>query len=188
MAEELFFKLKEKDIKTTFLHGDLNLKERKAAINVFKSYNLNILIATDVASRGLDIDNVEFIINYDMPQDSDTYIHRIGRTARAGKSGMSLSLINSQTQLEYLYENFSNYNLIELKVKKDDRTGETLFIEEKHKNFNFDFDNSKRINSKNTNTNKAVAKHSKENRINKTRKELSKTKNKFSKKIKTKKR
>ena len=188
MAEELFKKLKEKEIKTTFLHGDLNLKERKAAINVFKSYNLNILIATDVASRGLDIDNVEFIINYDMPQDSDTYIHRIGRTARAGKSGMSLSLINSQTQLEYLYENFSNYNLIELKVKKDDRTGETLFIEEKHKNFNFDFDNSKRINSKNTNTNKAVAKHSKENRINKTRKELSKTKNKFSKKIKTKKR
>lgn len=143
MAEELFQKLKEREIKTTFLHGDLNLKERKASINVFKSTNSNILIATDVASRGLDIDNVEFIINYDMPQDSDTYIHRIGRTARAGKSGMSLSLINSQTQLEYLYENFSNYNLVELKVKKDDKTNQTIFIEEKHKNFNFDFDQKK---------------------------------------------
>lgn len=140
MAEELFKKLKEREIVSTFLHGDLDLKERKKAINIFKSYESNILIATDVASRGLDINNVEFIVNYDMPQDSDTYIHRIGRTARAGKSGMSLSLINSKTQLEYLYENFNEYNLIELKVKKDDKTNQTIFLEEKHKNFNFDFD------------------------------------------------
>lgn len=170
MAEELFFKLKEKDIKTTFLHGDLNLKERKAAINVFKSFNSNILIATDVASRGLDIDNVEFIINYDMPQDSDTYIHRIGRTARAGKSGMSLSLINSQTQLEYLFENFSQYNLIELKVKKDDKTNQIIFIEEKHKNFNFVFNKKKesKLTLKEINTYKN--KISKKNDVRKSRK------------------
>jgi len=175
MAEELFKKLKDRDIKTTFLHGDLNLKERKAAINVFKSFNSNVLIATDVASRGLDIDNVEFIINYDMPQDSDTYIHRIGRTARAGKSGMSLSLINSQTQLEYLYENFSNYHLIELKVKRDDRTGQVIFLEEKHKNFNFNFEKEKYKKTKPIKTENTKGKKE----INKKKKVINKN-NKFS--------
>ena len=138
MAEDLYKKLKEKDIQTTYLHGDLDLKERKKAINIFKSYESHILIATDVASRGLDINNVEYVINYDMPQDSETYIHRIGRTARAGKTGMSLSLINSQNQLEYLYENFSNYKLIELKVKRDDKTNQNIFVKTKTQDFNFE--------------------------------------------------
>lgn len=138
MAEDVCEKLKKFDIKSEFLHGDLLLKERKAAINNFKSYNNDILIATDVASRGLDIDNVEFIINYDMPQDSDTYVHRLGRTARAGKSGLALSLINSETQLEFLRENFSKYSLTELKVKKDEKSGEIVFVKSNSKDFTFD--------------------------------------------------
>ncbi len=137
MAEELFEKLKKYEIKAEFLHGDLILKERKAVVNRFKSDNNDILIATDVASRGLDINNVEYIINYDMPQDADTYIHRIGRTARAGKSGLSLSLINSETQLQFLKENFSKYKLTELKVKKDEKTNQHLFVKTHSNEFEF---------------------------------------------------
>jgi len=138
MAEELYKKLKDKEIVSTYLHGDLELKERKKAINIFKSYESHILIATDVASRGLDINNVEYVINYDMPQDSETYIHRLGRTARAGKTGMSLSLINSESQREYLFENFSKYKLTELKVKRDEKLNINVFVKTKTENFDFE--------------------------------------------------
>ncbi len=137
MTEELYKKLKDKEIETEFINGDLELKERKKVINNFKSSKTNILLATDVASRGLDIENVDCVINYDMPEMKESYVHRIGRTARAGKSGMSLSLINSQNQLEFLLENFSDYNLIELKVKKDDKTNQTIFVKTKTENFDF---------------------------------------------------
>ncbi|MBR4998726.1 MAG: DEAD/DEAH box helicase, partial [Clostridia bacterium] len=138
MAEELYKKLKSNNINTEFINGDLEFKERKKVINNFKSYNNDILIATDVASRGLDINNVEFVINYDLPIQPEIYIHRIGRTARAGKSGVSLSLVNSEKQLKFLIDNFSNYNLTEIKVKKDEKTNKTIFVETKSFNFNFE--------------------------------------------------
>jgi len=125
MAEELNLKLKKVNINSIYLHGDLLLKERKRAVNLFQN-NVDILIATDVASRGLDISGIEYVINYDLPQDPDTYIHRIGRTARAGKTGMSLSLVNSETQLKFLLDNFSEYKLVELKIIKKD--GKNIFI------------------------------------------------------------
>lgn len=84
------------------LHGQLSQSSRLGALNKFKSGARNIMVATDVAARGLDIPKVDFVLNYDLPQDSKTYIHRVGRTARAGKSGVALSLI-SQYDLE-LYQ------------------------------------------------------------------------------------
>jgi ATP-dependent RNA helicase DeaD len=63
-------------------------------MNKFKNGNINILVATDVAARGLDIDDVGVIINYDVPQNTDDYIHRIGRTARAGKKGFAFTLVS----------------------------------------------------------------------------------------------
>ena len=75
------------------LHGQLSQSSRLGALNKFKSGARNILVATDVAARGLDIPKVDFVLNYDLPQDSKTYIHRVGRTARAGKSGIALSLL-----------------------------------------------------------------------------------------------
>ena len=140
MAEELYLKLKKNEIKSEYINGDLSFNERKKVINNFKSFNNNILIATDVASRGLDIDNVEYVINYDIPENFDSYIHRIGRTARAGKNGLSLSLINTQKQLDFFKENLTNYKLTELKVKKDDKTNQTLFVKTKTENFDFDKD------------------------------------------------
>lgn len=75
------------------LHGQLSQSNRLGALNKFKAGSRNILVATDVAARGLDIPAVDVVINYDLPQDSKTYVHRVGRTARAGKSGHALTLV-----------------------------------------------------------------------------------------------
>ncbi|CAN8101842.1 unnamed protein product [Discula destructiva] len=75
------------------LHGQLSQTNRLGALNKFKAGNRDILVATDVAARGLDIPNVDIVINYDLPGDSKTYVHRVGRTARAGKSGRAISII-----------------------------------------------------------------------------------------------
>ncbi|KAI0160886.1 DEAD-domain-containing protein [Hypoxylon sp. FL1284] len=74
------------------LHGQLSQSARLGALNKFKARSRDILVATDVAARGLDIPRVDVVINYDLPQDSKTYIHRVGRTARAGNAGQALSL------------------------------------------------------------------------------------------------
>lgn len=73
------------------LHGQLSQSARLGALNKFRSGTRDILVATDVAARGLDIPKVDIVLNFDLPQDSKTYIHRVGRTARAGKSGIALS-------------------------------------------------------------------------------------------------
>ncbi|KAF9996772.1 ribosomal RNA processing protein [Entomortierella chlamydospora] len=75
------------------LHGQLSQEKRLGALNKFKSGNRNILIATDVASRGLDIPSVDIVLNYDLPNNSKDYIHRVGRTARAGRSGKSITFV-----------------------------------------------------------------------------------------------
>ncbi len=92
-AENLSKKLIEKGIKVNSLHGDKRQTQRSRIINDFKKDYLNILIATDVASRGLDINNISHVINYDIPQNYDDYIHRIGRTGRAGKKGYALTFV-----------------------------------------------------------------------------------------------
>lgn len=84
------------------LHGQLTQSQRLGSLNKFKSGKANILIATDVAARGLDIPSVDVVINYDIPTDSKAYIHRVGRTARAGKSGKSVSLVTQYDLEMYL--------------------------------------------------------------------------------------
>ena len=92
-ADTLSNKLIEKGIKVNALHGDKRQSQRTRIIDSFKKDYLNILIATDVASRGLDINNITHVINYDMPENYDDYIHRIGRTGRAGKKGYALTFV-----------------------------------------------------------------------------------------------
>lgn len=75
------------------LHGGLSQSARLGALNKFRAGSREILVATDVAARGLDIPNVDCVINHDLPQDSKTYVHRVGRTARAGKSGHAISIV-----------------------------------------------------------------------------------------------
>lgn len=85
-------KLKANGYAAEALTGDLPQKQRFKLMNAFKAGEIKIMIATDVASRGIHIDNVSHVINYDLPQDAENYVHRIGRTARAGKTGVSFSL------------------------------------------------------------------------------------------------
>lgn len=92
-AELLRFWFKELGIEVAALHSQLNQPDRIAALARFKSGQLPILISTDVGSRGLDIPNVEVVLNYDVPLDARDYVHRIGRTARAGRSGFALTLM-----------------------------------------------------------------------------------------------
>jgi ATP-dependent RNA helicase DeaD len=86
--------LKKDGFSVDSLHGDMNQKMRDSVMNKFKNGNISILVASDVAARGLDIADVDVIVNYDVPQNIDDYIHRIGRTARAGKTGLAFSLVS----------------------------------------------------------------------------------------------
>lgn len=92
-AALLTLALKELEIASTCLHSQLTQAERVKALTAFKSRYVKVLIATDVASRGLDIPSVQLVINYDIPRSSEDYVHRVGRTARAGRNGISLSLV-----------------------------------------------------------------------------------------------
>lgn len=92
-AKDLYFSLSKKGLRVQSLHGDLTQRQREKALSMFKSGTSNIMIATDVAARGLDIKDVGIVINYNIPEDPELYIHRIGRTGRIGKSGKAFSLI-----------------------------------------------------------------------------------------------
>ncbi|KXN73762.1 ATP-dependent rRNA helicase rrp3 [Conidiobolus coronatus NRRL 28638] len=102
------------------LNGQLNMAKRLGALNKFKSGSKNLLIATDVAARGLDIPTVDVVINYDVPTHSKDYVHRVGRTARAGRSGKSLTLV-TQYDVELLQriEHAIKKKLDEFPIDKD---------------------------------------------------------------------
>ncbi len=92
--EKLHDELTHRGFKTGSLHGNKRQSQRKRTLDSFKRNEIQILLATDVASRGLDIDNVTHVINYDLPETYEDYIHRIGRTGRAGKTGFALTFIS----------------------------------------------------------------------------------------------
>ncbi|QJC34592.1 DEAD/DEAH box helicase [Enterobacteriaceae endosymbiont of Donacia crassipes] len=85
--------LKQYDYNSAALNGDMNQRNREQTLERFRNGNLDILIATDIAARGLDVDRINLVINYDIPMDIESYIHRIGRTGRAGRQGKSLTFI-----------------------------------------------------------------------------------------------
>ncbi|CCG19443.1 putative ATP-dependent RNA helicase [Taylorella asinigenitalis 14/45] len=91
------------DLSAQSLHGDKTQSERTKALNLFKSAKCNILVATDVAARGLDISDVDAVINYELPPTSEDYVHRIGRTGRAGRKGIAISMYSSDEE-ESLHE------------------------------------------------------------------------------------
>lgn len=93
MAEKIEAWLGSNDFKAALLSGDVPQKKRERLLNQFKNGECNILVATDVAARGLHIPDVNYVINFDLPNDAEDYVHRIGRTARAGASGTAISMI-----------------------------------------------------------------------------------------------
>ncbi len=96
MVDQLSESLKGKGYLCDGLHGDLSQNQRDTVMNLFRSGRINILIATDVAARGIDVSNVEAVFNFDIPEDIEYYVHRIGRTGRAGKSGKSFTLVGGR--------------------------------------------------------------------------------------------
>ncbi len=101
--------LRKQDIEALPIHGGLTQAKRNSVMDTFKSNRAHVLVASDVAARGLDIKNVSHVYNYDLPKTEDEYIHRIGRTARAGKEGKAISIISDRD-----YENFH-------RIKRDER-------------------------------------------------------------------
>ena len=95
-VDELISELKGRGYFADGIHGDMKQQQRDRVMDDFRSGNVDILIATDVAARGIDVDDVDMVFNYDIPQDEEYYVHRIGRTGRAGRSGMALSFISGK--------------------------------------------------------------------------------------------
>jgi len=100
-ADKVVRYLKEKGIESTAIHGNKSQGQRQRSLDMFKKDKVNILVATDIAARGIDIDEVSHVVNFDMPNVPESYVHRIGRTARAGSDGIAISLCDS-SEVPYL--------------------------------------------------------------------------------------
>ncbi len=109
----LYTDLKRRNISSIIFHGDLLQSKRQEALNEFKNSNNKILIASDVAGRGIDIENISHVINFDVPINPEDYVHRIGRTGRAGKKGTAITFV-LKNDTKYLQE---IEKLIKMKIK-----------------------------------------------------------------------
>ena len=95
-VKELNLELKKKGYNVASMHSDLEQKQRDEVMLAFRAMKIDVLVATDIVARGIDIDDIAMVINYDVPRDPEDYVHRIGRTARAGRSGMAITLVNEK--------------------------------------------------------------------------------------------
>ncbi len=93
-ADKLSTHLRREGLPATAIHGDKAQSTRLRTLDDFREGRLQILVATDLAARGIDVDNIELVVNYDVPQDPEVYVHRVGRTARAGAKGLALTLMS----------------------------------------------------------------------------------------------
>lgn len=111
-ADRIVKELKKVGIQSNAIHGNKSQNARERALKSFKEGQTNVLVATDIAARGIDIDRVTHVINYNLPEDAESYVHRIGRTARAGREGTSLSLCEA-TEVKLLknIEKFIKYKI-----------------------------------------------------------------------------
>lgn len=99
MADELTVYLNERNISAESIHSDIKQETRSSVMNAFKAGKITILIATDIAARGIDVNDVEYVFNFDVPPNTEYYIHRIGRTGRAGKAGCSITICSSKREV-----------------------------------------------------------------------------------------
>ena len=110
-SDNVAYKFRKNGFLAESFHGDLNQEDRSYTLNAFKNKQIKILFSTDIASRGLDINNVDCVINFDLPRRAEDYVHRIGRTARAGKKGDAISFIT--------HENLEHFKLIQKRCEID---------------------------------------------------------------------
>jgi len=124
-ARNLCQKLRKAGVNAGAIHGDLTQPERNKALSDFKGKKIDFLIATDVAARGLDINNLSLVINFDLPRSPADYIHRIGRTGRAGATGLAISFIGHEDQQHFnLIEKRAQVKLVREDIAGFELTGE----------------------------------------------------------------
>ena len=114
--------LEAANIKAAAIHGNKSQNAREKALSDFKNKKVRILVATDIAARGIDIDHVGHVINYDLPNDAESYVHRIGRTGRAGREGRAISFCD-ESELKYLK---AIEKLIKLKIPVEKKIQQDL--------------------------------------------------------------
>jgi ATP-dependent RNA helicase RhlE len=93
-ADKLIGQLQQAGVNAAVMHGDRAMKDRVRALDAFRDREVRVLVATDVAQRGLDVEGISHVVNYDVPQDPDSYVHRVGRTARAGQKGEAITFMS----------------------------------------------------------------------------------------------
>lgn len=113
-VKEMERTLRQAGVNTAAIHSDLEQVRRNDTIRDYKSRKINVLVATDILSRGIDIDSIGLVINYDVPRDAEDYIHRVGRTARAESTGVALTFVNHHDQRKFK----KIEELIEREIKK----------------------------------------------------------------------
>jgi ATP-dependent RNA helicase DeaD len=116
MVDELVLKLKNRGYLADGLHGDMKQNQREKVMGRFRNAEIEILVATDVAARGIDVENIEVVFNFDMPQDEESYVHRIGRTGRAGRQGIAFTFVTAREI--YKIKNIQKYTRTKIKCRK----------------------------------------------------------------------
>ena len=115
-VDELVDTLQTRGYLADSLHGDLKQSQRERVMSKFRKHTIDILVATDVAARGIDVDDIEIVFNYDIPHDEEYYVHRIGRTGRAGKSGKAISFVSGKDI--YKIKDIQKYTNTKIKLEK----------------------------------------------------------------------
>lgn len=116
MVDELVTTLKNRGYMADGLHGDMKQNQREKVMGSFRKGEIEVLVATDVAARGIDVENIEVVFNYDMPQDEESYVHRIGRTGRAGRQGIAFTFVTAREI--YKIKNIQKYTRTKIMCRK----------------------------------------------------------------------
>ena len=131
-TKELAINIIRAGFKAKAMHSDLEQSERDDVMYQFRSGKIDILVATDIVARGIDIDDIQLVVNYDVPHDKEDYVHRIGRTARAGKNGRSITLVSEKDQQYFAHiEKFLGKDVEKLPVPME--LGECPTYNKEHK-------------------------------------------------------
>ena len=152
LTEEVSLFLTRNEFKSKAIHGDISQKLRNEAVDDLKSGRIDILVATDVAARGLDIDRINHVINYDIPFDPETYVHRVGRTGRAGRSGNAILFVTpKESRMLNAIERTTKQKIEKIQIPNDKevKAAQTIRLKAQIKNH---------LNNKNTDYFKTVLK------------------------------
>ena len=131
-VKELANALRQKGLNADAMHSDLEQSQRDDVMYRFKAGKIDILVATDILSRGIDVDDIRLVVNYDVPYDCEDYVHRVGRTARANNDGLAITFVSDDQQTEFgIIEDFIGKNIYKIPVPAE--LGETPVYNPKKK-------------------------------------------------------